>query len=112
MVAVGLERAHAQLLSQGQGLLVVGFGLLGIWGVGVGMDGAKLVQRMRLVSAVLELPSEVERLVRVLPGLLAASRQTTDLTEPGDQEGPLPRARANIFADPLLHQRASLRKAP
>ena len=44
-VAVGLERAHAEFLGQGEGLLVVGFGLLGIGGIGVGMDDAKLVQR-------------------------------------------------------------------
>ena len=87
MVAVGLERAHAQLLGQGQGLLVVGFGLRGIGGVGVGMDGAKLVQRVRLVPAFLLLPGQVERLARVLPGLLAASRQTTDLAEPCDPVG-------------------------
>src|SRR5262249_19584459 len=80
--------------------------------IGMAMAGAKLLRRLRLVSAVLELSSEAERLVRVLPGLLATSRQTTDLAEPDDQEGALPRARADIFVDPLLHQRASLREAP
>ena len=79
---------HAECLGQGQGLLVVGFGLRGIGGVGVGMDGAQLVQRMRLVAAFLVLPGQVERLVGVLPGLLAASRQTTDLAEPCDPRGP------------------------
>jgi hypothetical protein len=39
---VGLERTHAQFLRQGQGLLVVGFGLCGIGGIGVGVDNAKL----------------------------------------------------------------------
>ena len=42
-VAVGLERAHAEFLGQGQGLLVVGFGLCGIGRIGVGLDNAKLV---------------------------------------------------------------------
>ena len=84
VVAVGHERAHAEFLGQGQGLLVVGFGLRGIGGVGVGMDDAKLVQRERLVPAFLLLPGQVERLAGVLPGLLAASRQTTDLAEPCD----------------------------
>jgi len=55
-VAVGLEWAHTEFLGQGQGLLVVGFGLLGIGGIGVGMDDAKLVQRERLVPAFLLLP--------------------------------------------------------
>ena len=112
-VAVGLERAHAEFLGQGQGLLVVGFGLRGIGGIGVGMDDAKLVQRERLVPAFLVLPGQVERLARVLPGLLAASRQTTDLAEPCDPEGmTLQRARADTFADRLLQQRAPLREAP
>ena len=71
-------------LGQGQGLLVVGFGLCDIGGVGVGVDGAQLVQRIRLVGTLFVLPGQVERLARVLPGLLAASRQTTDLAEPCD----------------------------
>jgi hypothetical protein len=81
---VGLQRAHTQFLGQGQGLPVVGFGLSDIGGVGVGMDDTKLVQRQRLVSTCLLLPGQVERLARVLPGLLAASRQTTDLAELGN----------------------------
>ena len=87
VVAVGHERAHAEFLGQGQGLLVVGFGLRDIGRDGVGMDDAKLVQRKRLVPACLLLPGQVERLACVLPGLLAASRQTTDLTEPCDPVG-------------------------
>ena len=84
-----LERAHAQLLGQGQGLLVVRFGLHGIRGIGVGVDNAKLVQRARFVAAFLLLPGQVERLARVLPGLLAAARQTADLAEPYDPRGEL-----------------------
>ena len=99
---MGLERAHAEFGGQGQGLLVVGFSLYGIGGVGVGLDNAKLVQRVRLVPAFLELSGPVERLARMLPGLLPASRQTTDLAEPGDPLGSLPRARAALFADRLL----------
>jgi hypothetical protein len=59
MVAVGDERAHAQLLGQGQGLLVVGFGLYGIGGIGAGMAGAELAERECLVPAFLILPSQV-----------------------------------------------------
>src|SRR5712691_2325258 len=91
----------------------MGFGLRGIGGGGVGLDGAKLVQRERLVPACLLLPGQVERLARVLPGLLAASRQTTDLAEPRDPVGlTVQRARAETFADPLLQQCAPLREAP
>ena len=87
VVAVGDEWAHAQCLGQSQGLLVVGFGLRGIGGVGMGMDGAKLVQRERLVPACLLLSGQVEGLARVLPGLITASRQTADLAEPCDPIG-------------------------
>ena len=45
------------------------------------MDGAKLVQRARLVPAFLLLPGQVEILARMLPRLIAASRKATDLTE-------------------------------
>src|SRR5262249_1567916 len=86
-VTVGLERAHAQLLGQGRGRLVVSFGLFGIGRTGVGVDGTKLVQRARLVPALLPLPGQIERPTRVLPGLLAASRQPTDLAEPGGPVG-------------------------
>jgi hypothetical protein len=80
-VAVGLEGTHAERLGESKGLPVVGFGLFGSGGIGVGMDSAKLVQRACLVPAFLELPSQIERLVCVLPGLLTASRQATDLAE-------------------------------
>jgi hypothetical protein len=110
-VAVGLERAHAQLVGQGEGLLVVGFGLCDSGGSGVGLDDAKLVQRERLVPTFLELPGQVKRLTRLLPGLLAASRQTTHLAEPRNRVG-LRRARADTFADRLFQQHTPLRKAP
>ena len=91
----------------------MGFGLRGIGGIGVGLDDAKLVQRQRLVGAFFVLPGQVERLARVLPGLLAASRQTTDLAEPCNPVGmTIQRARTDTFADRLLQQRAPLRQAP
>ena len=86
-VAVGHERAHAQFLGQGEGLLVVGFGLRDIRRVGVGMDDSKLVQCVHLVGTFFVPPSQGERLARVLPGLLAASCKTTDLTEPCNPVG-------------------------
>src|SRR5713226_127855 len=78
----------------------------------VGMDGPKLVERERLVPASLELPGQVECLARMLPGLIALSRQTTHLAEPGGMEGTIEqRARADTFAARLLQQRAPLREA-
>src|SRR5438128_3423198 len=91
----------------------MGFGLRDIGGVGVGLDDAKLVQRQRLVPACLLLPSQVERLARMLPGLLAASLQTADFAQPSDPVGlTYQPARADTLADRLLHQRAPLREAP
>lgn len=49
--------------------------------------------------------------MRVLTGLLVESRQTTDLTEPHDPIGTLPRACADTFADRLLQQHPPLREA-
>src|SRR2546428_13345013 len=77
------------------------------------MDDAKLVQRVRLVAAFLVVPGQVERLARVLPGLLAVSRQTADLAETCNPVGiTFHRARADMFADRLLQQRVPLREAP
>src|SRR5262249_54590570 len=102
-VTVGHERAHAQLLGEGQGLLVVGFGLCGIWGIAVGLDDAKLVQRLRLAPTFLLLPGQVERLAGMLPGLLAVPRQPTDLAKPADPVGmTLQCARADSDTDRLL----------
>src|SRR5262249_19791 len=76
------------------------------------MEGAKLVQRVRLVPTCLLLSGEGERLAGVLPSLLGASRQETDRTEPYDpQRIPPPRTRVDTFTDRLLQQRAPLLKA-
>src|SRR5262249_17846398 len=67
----------------------------------------------RLVPACLLLPSQVKRLARMLPGLLAASLQTADVAQPCQPVGiPEPPARAETFADPLLQQCAPLGEAP
>ena len=90
-----------------------GFRLRDIGRVGVGIEGTKLVQRERLVPAFLELPGQVERLTSVLPGLLVASRQTTDLAEPGEPIGMTSqRACADTSTDPFLQQRVTLHEAP
>lgn len=59
---MGLERAHAEFVGQGEGLPVVGFRLLSLGRIGVGMDSAKQAQRKGLVSTCLLLPGQVERL--------------------------------------------------
>ena len=50
---MGLERAHAQLLGQGEGLLVVGFGLRALWELAPRHNGAQEAQGRRLVAAFL-----------------------------------------------------------
>jgi hypothetical protein len=49
----------------------------------------------------------------VLPGFLAASRQTTHLAEPGDPAGlTCQLARADTYADRFLHKRTPLSTSP
>jgi len=69
-VAVGPERAHAQFLSQGQGLLIVGFGLRDIGGAAWAWTTPAGAARA-LVPTCFLLPGQVERLACVLPGLLS-----------------------------------------
>ena len=95
--------------SSARGLLIVGFSLCDIRGDIMGIDDAQLVQRQRLVGTLFVLPGQVECLAGVLPGLLAASRQPTDLAEPGDPQGMiLPRAHADVFPARFLQQREPL----
>jgi cytochrome c peroxidase len=81
-VAVGLQRAHAQLCSQGEGLMVVGFSLRHIGESSVGIEGAKLVQGTHLVLAVLDLPGQVEDLLfEQTLGIVQAALPSTELVE-------------------------------
>ena len=54
-VAVGLERAHAELLGQGEGLAVVGFGLLDLRGIALRRNLAEEPQGICLVAMFLVL---------------------------------------------------------
>src|SRR4029450_2336362 len=54
-VAVGLEGAHAEFLGQGEGLAVVGFGWLTLWGIAMRCNVAKEVQGICLVATFLVL---------------------------------------------------------
>src|SRR5712691_2523968 len=53
VVAVRLERAHPQLLGEGEGLLVIGFGLLVLRGLAPCRNVAEEAQGIRLVATVL-----------------------------------------------------------
>ena len=50
-MAVGLQRAHTNLLGQGEGLAVMGGGLVDIWGLATHGNVAEETVRMRLVAA-------------------------------------------------------------
>src|SRR5262245_13282669 len=77
------------------------------------MDDAKLVQRQRRSGTFCVLPGQVERLARLLPGLIPASLQTPDLTKQCELVGmTLQPARTEMFTARLLQQRARLNEAP
>src|SRR5262245_27243929 len=100
-----LEWAHAQLLGQSQGLVVGGFSRLDLRGVGVSMNSAKLAERQRLVSTLSILPSQVKRTVCMLPGLVVASCQKTDLAEPRHMiRMCVQRARADIVPERVFQE--------
>jgi hypothetical protein len=57
-MAVGLKRAHAQFVSQGESLQVVGLRLLTLWGLAMRCNVAKETQGIRLVTAFLAFTSQ------------------------------------------------------
>jgi hypothetical protein len=61
-VAVGLERTHALCLGQGEGLAVVGCGLLGFWWGMASSDLAEEAEGIRLVATLLALAGKGEGL--------------------------------------------------
>ena len=60
-VAMGLKRAHAGLLSQGQGLAVVDFDRFDLWRLYVHGNLAEEAQGIRLVAPFLMLTGERQR---------------------------------------------------
>src|SRR5262249_21123012 len=61
-VAVGHERAHAELLGEGERLLVVLLGDLGLGGIAIRVNLAEEPERPRLVTALLPVAGEGEGL--------------------------------------------------
>ena len=108
-VAVGHERAHAEFLGQGQGLLVVHFGLLDHPGVGDG-HGRRQAERsaQRLVPRSLCCRARSSAWRACCRASSSRPVSTTDLAEPCDPIGKTSQpARADTFADRLLQQRAT-----
>jgi hypothetical protein len=60
-MTVGLERAHAEFLGQGESLAVVGGGLIDVWGSAPRCNLAEEAQGIRLVATFLVLMGERQR---------------------------------------------------
>ncbi len=80
-VAVGLERAHAEFLGQGEGLAVVGFGLLDLRGLALRRNLAEEAQGIRLVATFLVLTGERQRPLGEGVRLLQAASQQLRLPQ-------------------------------
>ena len=74
-VAVGLQRAHAEFVGQGEGLAVVGCGRLGLRRIALRSDVAEEAQGPCLVSPFLVVPAELERPLGQGQRLLQAAGQ-------------------------------------
>jgi hypothetical protein len=84
-------------------------GWLDVRGMGVGADSPKLVECQCLIPALLVPPGQVQCLACVLPRLVVASRQETDLAEPRDTLGMSGQpARADILPERIFQEDDSL----
>src|SRR2546428_130320 len=98
-VAVGDERAHAELVGEGHGLPVGGFGLLGIRGIAMRGDLAQSPESPRLVRPTLVVTGKIEGLTgkpdRILDSVGHPWRQSPGLPPPRRPlPGPPPARRA------------------
>ena len=75
-VAMGLERAHTELVGQGEGLLVIVFSFLGMRGIAMCSDRAEEVQRIRFVAPLLVLTGKRQR---ALGEVCASSRRPASI---------------------------------
>ena len=113
MVAVRLERAHAQFLGQGEGLAVVTGGGLALGGRLVRRALAQEPQGPGLVAALLVLAGEIDRLHGACVRVFQATRQQIHLTEAGDQERQRSQpAPGDRLLHPLFHQRQTRGDTP
>ena len=87
-VAVGLQRAHAEFLGQGEGLAVVGFGLFDLWGLAPRRNVTEEAQGIRLVAAFLVLTGERQRPLGEGVRLLQTAGQHLRLPQGEDDRAP------------------------
>ena len=91
-VAMGLEWAHAQILSQGEGLAVVAGGGLDRGGRLARRALAQEPQGPGLIAALRVLAGELDRLRSALARVFQAASQQIRLAEAGDHERQIPRS--------------------
>ncbi len=80
-----LERPHAELGGQREGLPVVLFGLFGAHGVGVGVDFAEEAERPGAGPPVPLFEGEIEGLLRMVGRIFDSPGLHTGLAKPGDK---------------------------
>ena len=108
-MAVGLQRAHAEVGGQGEGLAVVGCGEINLQGLAPGGNVAQQSQDPRLVSPFLVGPGEFERLLGKGQRLLRAAGQQRGFALISDPERPpVLSARCGGLLYRLLQQRQGL----
>ena len=74
-MAMGLQRAHAELLGQSKGLPIMGFIVVCLWGLAPRRDLAEEAQDIRLVAPVRELAGDRQGALGVGVRLRQATRQ-------------------------------------
>jgi hypothetical protein len=81
-VTVRLERTHAELLGQGEGLAVVGFSGFDLWGIAVRMELAEEPQGVGFVAPLLMGPGELQDALRLGVRLVQPASQQIRFAEP------------------------------
>jgi len=113
MVAVGLERAHAQVLGEGEGLAVMGCGLVDVWGLATHGNIAEETVGMRLIAASCVGTREFEKACGEGTSFIHTADEQTRLAQLGEHQRMQEHAPAGGQALPhLVQERQSLRSAP
>src|SRR5919109_2817384 len=112
-MTVGYERAHPQLLGEGEGLTVVAVGLFGVWKLALGSNLPQEPQRPGFMTPFFAGPDDIQGLPGQAFGLLQAAGPRIRLTLPKDagREG-TPAAHGRVPLRNLLKQRQGLGQAP
>src|SRR5262249_50713516 len=84
-VAVGQDRTHAQLVSDGHGLPVRGFGSFRIWWVAMRSDPAQSAERPRFLVPSLVVAGEIDSLIDEPDRILFSAGQCIRLAQVGEK---------------------------